>query len=78
MVITLSHLNGDDPYSKYANMLHRYCNDPSMEGGDHAFSWSRKRLLKVFKSSGCFKPDDRKLFLHFSGGGYRYQRRIAD
>mgnify|MGYP006439095737 CR=1 FL=1 len=81
MVITLSHLNGDDPYSKYANMVHHHCNDPSMDDGDHAFSWSRERLIEVFKSSKCLRlirPDDKFPFLGFPGSGARYQRRIPD
>jgi hypothetical protein len=81
VVITLSHSDGDGPYSKYANMCHHYCNDRSMDGGDHAFSWSRKRLLEVFKSSGCLRiirPNDTYAFQSFPGGVYTFRRRTPD
>jgi hypothetical protein len=81
VVITLSHSNGDDPYSKYASMRQYRCSDPSMDGGGHAFSWSRERLLEVFKSSRCLRlirPNDTYAFLSFPGGIYIFQRRIPD
>ena len=47
--------------SAYGGMNNYYCRDESMRGGDHAFSWSRERLMRVFKAT-CFAgiaPKDR-------------------
>jgi hypothetical protein len=37
-----------DPYG-YA-LMQWYCSDPSMKGGDHAFSWPREKLIETFTS----------------------------
>lgn len=31
-----------------SNMITWYCNDSSMDGGEHAFAWSKQRLLNLF------------------------------
>lgn len=66
VVLTLS--NGD--------MIYHYCRDERMRGGDHAFSWSREKLMTVFRAS-CLADIDPKDKFSFRGrwGWGRYQRR---
>ena len=58
--------------------LHRYhyCNDASMDGGEHAFSWAREKLMRVFKNS-CLAGIAPKNKFPFGEGWTRsqYQRR---
>lgn len=51
VVLTLSHYEGGDPYSKYGFMRYHSCNDESMDGGEHAFSWSKEKLMRIFRAS---------------------------
>ena len=76
VVLTLAHDKGEDPYSVYANMIYHYCRDENMRGGDHAFSWSKEKLMRVFKNS-CLAGIDPKDKFPFGDGwsGSRYQRR---
>jgi len=75
-VLTLSHHKGGDPYSKYGFLRYHSCNDESMDGGDHAFSWSKEKLMRVFKNS-CLAGINPKDDLPFGEGWSRshYQRR---
>ncbi len=64
----------DDPFSEFVDMFEFSCTDPSMKGGDHAFSWTRERLLKVLATSRWCALDidlDRaSLGLHWSFVSY--------
>ena len=62
--------------SDYGNMVYHYCRDESMRGGDHALSWSKEKLMRVFKDS-CLAGIDPKNKFPFREGwsGSRYQRR---
>jgi len=62
--------------SGYNYMNNHSCNDESMDGGDHAFSWPREKLMRVFQAN-CFAgiaPKDR---FPFSKGWsrWKHQRR---
>ena len=76
VVLTLGHSKGEDPYSVYANMNYHYCKHESMDGGDHAFSWSREKLMRVFRAS-CLAGIDPKDKFPFGGSWsrMRFQRR---
>ena len=76
VVLTLAHGKGEDPYSVYANMIYHSCGHESMDGGDHAFSWSKEKLMRVFRAS-CLAGIDPKDKFPFGAGwsGSRYQRR---
>ena len=62
--------------SAYGGMNYYYCNHESMDGGDHAFSWSREKLMRVFKNS-CLAGIAPKDKFPFGEGWIRsqYQRR---
>lgn len=76
VALTLSHYEGGDPYSKYGFMRYHSCRDESMRGGEHAFSWPKKKLMRVFKDS-CLAGIDPKDKFPFGEGWTRshYQRR---
>ncbi len=64
-----------------SNMNYHSCGAMSMDDGDHAFQWTREKLLAVFRTS-CFvsiKPDARFPFGSSETGPgwshWRYQRR---
>lgn len=76
VVLTLVHSKGEDPYSVYANMNRYSCNHVSMDGGDHAFSWSREKLIQVFKDSFLAGINPKEKFPFGEGWSRtRYQRR---
>lgn len=74
-VLTLRHDKGENPYSVYANMAYHSCNHESMDGGDHALSWSKEKLMRVFRDS-CLPGIVSKYGFPFGEGwnGSRYQR----
>ena len=62
--------------SAYGGMNNYYCRDESMRGGDHAFSWPREKLMRVFRAS-CLSGTVSKYGFPFGKGWSRskYQRR---
>ena len=62
--------------SAYGGMNNYYCNHESMDGGDHAFSWSREKLMRVFRASYLSGTVSKYGFPFGKGwSGSRYQRR---
>lgn len=62
--------------SAYGGMNYYTCNHESMDGGDHAFSWSREKLMRVFKAS-CQSGTVSEYGFPFGNGWSKgkYQRR---
>jgi len=62
--------------STYGGMNYYFCRDESMRGGDHAFSWSREKLMRVFRASCLAGTASKYGFPSGKGWGKgMYQRR---